>query len=99
MTTPGEILRERIKALGITQEQFGKSLKGFHWVTLNRIIRGHDRITPQVALILAKAFSTTPQYWLHLQADYDLQKHLASLATTKLGKKQSEIIERTRVFE
>lgn len=96
---PGEILRSRIAATGMNQEQFGKLNKGIHWVTLNRLIKGHEKIGPQYALILGKMLSTPPQYWLHLQTDYDLELHLATFERTVLGKRQKAIIERTKVMD
>ncbi len=39
---------------------------------LSAIINGKAGISPQMALKLSKAFNTTPQYWMNLQANYDL---------------------------
>ncbi len=39
---------------------------------LSAILNGRAGISPQMAIKLAKAFSTTPHYWLSLQANYDL---------------------------
>ena len=39
---------------------------------LSAIINGRSGISPQMAIKLAKAFGTTPHYWLNLQANYDL---------------------------
>lgn len=39
---------------------------------LSAIINGKAGISPLMALKLAKAFDTTPQYWMNLQANYDL---------------------------
>lgn len=39
---------------------------------LSAIIKGKVGVSPQVAVRLAKAFNTTPHYWLNLQANYDL---------------------------
>jgi len=39
---------------------------------LSAIINGKAGISAQMALKLAKAFKTTPHYWLNLQANYDL---------------------------
>lgn len=39
---------------------------------LSAIINGKAGISPQMAVKLAKAFYTTPHYWLNLQAKYDV---------------------------
>jgi addiction module HigA family antidote len=39
---------------------------------LSAIINGKAGISAVMALKLAKAFDTTPQYWMNLQANYDL---------------------------
>jgi addiction module HigA family antidote len=41
---------------------------------MSTIINGKAGISPQMALKLAKAFDTTPQYWMNLQSNYDLWK-------------------------
>jgi addiction module HigA family antidote len=39
---------------------------------INEIVLGKRRVTAETALRLARYFDTTPQFWLGLQADYDL---------------------------
>ena len=39
---------------------------------LSAIVNGKAGISAVMALKLAKAFNTTPQYWMNLQANYDL---------------------------
>ncbi len=39
---------------------------------IEEMVAGHREITPQVAAGLAKAFDTTPQYWLNQQMAWDL---------------------------
>lgn len=101
--SPGEVLRDKIKALGITQEKFALGT-GIHFVTLNRLIKGHEPITPRYALILAKAFSLKPQYWLYLGADYDLARFLANPDYSKGRTKKfkltlKEAVEQARAFD
>ena len=42
------------------------------------IIRGDEPVTADVASRLASCFGTTPEFWLHAQAGYDLSKTTAS---------------------
>lgn len=68
---PGEILRtEFMEPLGITAYQLAKSL---HFPGIYQIVRGQRSISADVALRLGKYFDMTPQFWLNLQADYDLR--------------------------
>ncbi len=39
---------------------------------MSAIINGKAGISAHMALKLAKAFSTSPMYWMNLQANYDL---------------------------
>lgn len=66
---PGELLREYIddtpvttaaKALGVTR------------VSLSRILNGHTGISADMAIRLATALDTSPEFWLNLQMQYDL---------------------------
>jgi addiction module HigA family antidote len=74
---PGELIRETIEGL---REETGKSLtieevaKGLKTTrkTLSAIINGKQRVTPEMALKLAKAFNTSPEFWMHAQENYDL---------------------------
>jgi len=71
-THPGGILkRHYLEPLNFTVSEFAKSL-GVSRKTLSRIVNEHGSITPDMALRLSKAFSTTPQLWLNLQQNYDL---------------------------
>ena len=46
----------------------------------NEIIHGKRRITPDTALRLARYFHTSPEFWLGLQMDYDLDMAQDQLA-------------------
>lgn len=80
--TPGEILREDFLApLGLSANALAKALN----VPANRItaiINGHRAITADTALRLARYFNTTPQSWLNLQKNHDLE-----VARRQLGAK------------
>jgi len=71
-THPGGILRRHyLEPLNLTISELS-SLLGVSRKTLSRIVNEHGSITPDMALRLSKAFSTTPQLWLNLQQHYDL---------------------------
>jgi len=71
---PGETLREDfLKPLGLTANRLSMELL-VPATRINDIVRGHRVITADTALRLARYFGTTPQFWMNLQANYDLEK-------------------------
>ena len=69
---PGEILLEEfLKPMGISQNRVALDIR-VPARRINEIVLGKRRITPDTALRLAKYFSMSPQFWLGLQLDYDL---------------------------
>jgi addiction module HigA family antidote len=69
---PGEILREDLQDIGISLNQLARDLR----VPMNRIsaiVNGKRSITGDTAMRLARYFGTSAQYWMNLQAVYDLQ--------------------------
>ena len=74
-THPGEILLEEfLVPLGQTQVALAEHL-GVPMQRINELVRGKRGITPETAWLLAQAFNTTPEFWLNLQAAYDLAKN------------------------
>ncbi|WP_322509958.1 HigA family addiction module antitoxin [Anaerolinea sp.] len=70
---PGEILLEEfLKPLGISQNALARALR-VPPDRINAIVQGKRSITADTALRLARAFGTTPQFWLNLQSRYDLE--------------------------
>jgi len=71
---PGEMLLEEfLKPLGWTQVEAAARL-GVSVNRLNEIVLGKRGVTADTALRLARCFSTTPRFWMHLQADCDLHE-------------------------
>ena len=71
---PGEILNELyIKENGLSISKTASNI-GVSRQSLSELVNGKNGITAQTALRLAKAFNTSPRYWLNLQNVYDLQK-------------------------
>jgi antitoxin HigA-1 len=69
---PGEVLLEEfLKPLELSQTRLALSM-GVPPRRINEIVLGKRRVTAETALRLARYFDTTPQFWLGLQADYDL---------------------------
>ena len=70
---PGETLQEDfLKPLGLTAARLARELS----VPAGRIgdiIHGRQGVTADTALRLGRYFGTTPQFWMNLQANYDLE--------------------------
>ncbi|MCG3197808.1 MAG: HigA family addiction module antidote protein [Candidatus Omnitrophica bacterium] len=69
---PGEFLREALDELGITQAGFARAL-GVSPMRISHVLGRRRPVTPELALLFGRAFGQTPQYWLNLQAAYDLK--------------------------
>lgn len=69
---PGDVLREEfLVPLGLSQNRLALDIR-VPARRINEIIQGKRRITPDTALRLARYFGMSPQFWLGLQMDYDL---------------------------
>ena len=69
---PGEVLLEEfLKPMEISQNRLALEI-GVPPRRINEIVLEKRRITADTALRLARYFGTSPQFWLGLQNDYDL---------------------------
>lgn len=83
---PGQILSlEFMEPNALSQSQLARDLK-LPFRRVHEIVNGKRAISAETAYMLAKYFGTEPQYWLDLQAHYDLarardavQEHLAKI--------------------
>jgi addiction module HigA family antidote len=83
-THPGVVLEEEfLTPMGLTQVALAKHL-GVSTQRINELIRGKRGVTPETAWLLAGAFGTTPQFWLNLQANYDLSANRPNRAIEPL---------------
>lgn len=77
---PGEILREEfLIPLSMSAGVLAKRL-GVPRTRIERLASEQTGVTPDTALRLGKFFDTTPEFWMNMQASYDLKVHAASLA-------------------
>ena len=71
-THPGEMIKEMyMKPLKLTATSLAESL-GNSRKTLSTILNERAGVSPDMALRLSRAFSTTPELWLNMQRGYDL---------------------------
>lgn len=69
---PGEVLLEEfLNPMGISQNRLALSI-GVHPRRINAIVLGKRSITANTALRLGHYFGMSPEFWLGLQMDYDL---------------------------
>jgi len=73
---PGEILREEfLLPMGVSQYRLAKQIN-VPAMRISEICAGKRSVTADTALRLARAFGTTPGFWLALQASYDTDEVL-----------------------
>jgi len=69
---PGEILLEEfLKTMNLSQNRLAMNMH-VPARRINEIVLGKRRITADTALRLGRFFGNSPQFWLGLQMDYDL---------------------------
>jgi antitoxin HigA-1 len=74
---PGEILLEEfLIPLSISQVDAARRL-GISLNRLNEIILGKRGVSADTALRLAALLKTSPQFWMRLQADWELHQAVA----------------------
>lgn len=69
---PGVFLKEILDELGMIQAEFARTI-GVSPMRVSHIINGTRPVTAEMALLFGRAFGQTPQYWINLQAAYDLK--------------------------
>jgi addiction module HigA family antidote len=71
--TPGEMLKEEFLAeYGLSQNQLAKAI-GISPNRIAEIVNNRRRITADTALRLGLYFGNSPEFWMNLQAHYDLK--------------------------
>ena len=79
---PGEVLAEEfLVPLGLSQNALARAL-AVAPRRINEIVLGKRAVTADTALRLAQYFGTTPEFWMVLQAAYDLEEAAEALGGT-----------------
>jgi addiction module HigA family antidote len=87
-THPGIVLlKGLLEPLGQSQKALAEHL-GIPMQRINEVVRGKRGVTPETAWLLGEAFKKSPEFWLNLQATYDLSKnrpdcHIGPLARAR----------------
>jgi addiction module HigA family antidote len=83
---PGEVLREEfLLPLGLSPGSLAKAC-GVPRTRIERLANEETGVTADTALRLSKVFGTSPELWLNLQTDYDVQ-----IAMRQIGKDLAKI--------
>jgi addiction module HigA family antidote len=69
---PGEFLKEILEDRGISQAQFARAI-GVAPMRISHVVKGTRPVTAELALLFGRALGQSAQYWLNLQAAYDLK--------------------------
>ena len=71
---PGEVLdQEFLQQLGLSQNALARAI-GVPPRRINEIVLGKRGVTADTALRLGRAFSTSAEFWMNLQASFDLEE-------------------------
>ena len=71
-THPGEILwREFLEPMAMTQIELAHQMN-VPIQRINTLINAKRDISPETAILLSRVFKTSPEFWMNLQAAYDL---------------------------
>jgi addiction module HigA family antidote len=71
---PGEVLREDFLApMHLSPGALARAV-GVPRTRIERLVNERTAVTADTALRLAKAFGTTPAFWMGLQAQYDIER-------------------------
>jgi addiction module HigA family antidote len=68
---PGKHLAEMLSELAVSQADLARAT-GVSPMRVSHIVKGTRPLTPELALLFGKALGQPPEYWLSLQAAYDL---------------------------
>jgi addiction module HigA family antidote len=89
--TPGEILRgEFLSGYGLSQGRLARAV-GISPNRIAKIVNNRRRISADTAVRLALYFGNSPEFWMTLQAHYDLK-----IAREKLPAREAERIKAQR---
>lgn len=87
---PGEVIASELEARGWTQRDLAV-IMGRPYQAINEIVNSSKQITPDTARELAKAFSTSMDFWMNLEANF-------RLFMAEQEDKEREIERRSRIY-
>lgn len=80
---PGEVLKELyLIPLAMSSIDLARALN-LPRTRIERLVKGTTGVTTDTAVRLARYFSTTPQYWINMQANFDLANDSVDVSDIK----------------
>jgi addiction module HigA family antidote len=77
---PGEILQEDfLTPMGISAYKLAKETF-LDQTRISEILKGKRSVSIDTALRLSKFFGTTPEFWINIQTQYDMEKKMNEIA-------------------
>jgi len=70
---PGELIADELAAREMTAADLARAM-GVDAGRVSRLVNAQTSVTGDTAIRLAEAFGTSAEFWIHLQADYDLAR-------------------------
>ena len=93
---PGKAVRVScLEPLGLSVTQGAKVL-GVSRQALSNLVNGHARISGEMAVRLAKAFGSTTETWIRLQAAYDVAQAKAREKEIEVERYEPSMLEAAR---
>lgn len=80
---PGEIIARDLEDMGVTGRRFALNI-GVTPATVSRFLAGKTALTPSLAIRIAAALGSTPEFWLRLQSTYDLRQLEDKIDTSEI---------------
>lgn len=77
---PGEHIAEELKERGMTAADLARAM-GVDRGRVSRLVNGATSVTGETAILLGEAFGTSAEFWIRLQADYELARAREARAT------------------
>ncbi len=85
---PGEVLdQEFLQPLALSQNALARAV-AVPPRRINEIVLGKRAVTADTALRLARAFGTSAEFWMNLQASYDLEETARAIGPALAGVEQ-----------
>lgn len=86
---PGYYIKELVEDSGLTQEEFAKRLDTTP-KNLSILIRGEQKLSPEIAIKLSRMLGTSIGYWLNLQTAYD--EAIANIESERMLEEERKIL-------
>lgn len=82
---PGEVLlKEYLEPLGYGAQSAAADAMGISRNRMNEIVQQRRPVTPESAILIGAVTGTSPQMWMHLQANRDLWFAMQDLDVSKI---------------